>query len=152
MKTQWFVGFFLCIATITSAAEPGPFELHAVAAVASEHTKEYSEPTRGEKPEKILLDTDVLLDQTSVQSAAIGFEKDGAPTIQIKLTEEGRKALGDISTKYFGKRIGMVLDGQLQCSPVIKEPMFGGSFQITGNFTETQAWQIIQKINQSVSR
>ena len=153
MKIRPFIGLFLCVATIASAAEPGPFELHAVVTTASDHTKEYSEPTHGNESAKVLLDTTVLLDQTSVKSASLEpREADGVPRILIKLTDEGRKVFGDISTKYLDKRIGIVLNGELQSAPVIKSPMFGGSLQITGNFTEAEAVQLVQKINQSISR
>ena len=153
MKTRAFVSFFLCVTTLASAAEPGPFELHAVAAVASDHTREYTETTNGNAPEKILLDTTVLLDQTAVRKASLEVPgKDGTPRILIKLTEKGRVVWGDVSTKYLDQRIGIVLDGQLQSAPVIKSPMLGGALEITGNFTSVEATELVEKINQSVSR
>ncbi len=153
MKIPLLAALFLCTTNLAPAAEPGPFELHAVAAVASDHTKEYPEPTRGNEPKKILLDTTVLLDQTSVKNASLESPKeDGAPSILIKLTDEGRKIFSDISTRYLDKQIGIVLNGQLQSAPVIRQPILGGSLEITGNFTDAEAAQLVQKINQSVSR
>ncbi len=152
MKMRSFAGVFLCVATIASAAEPKLLEVHAVVAVANDHTREYTKTTGDHVPEKVMLDDSVLLDQTSVKAASVAPRgADGSPRINIELTEKGRVIWGDVSTKYVDKRIGIVLVGQLQCAPVIREPMFGGSLQIIGNFTEAEARQLVQKINQSVS-
>ncbi len=108
-------------------------------------------PSRGSEPEMVLLDTTVLLDHTSLVRAYISHQYEGQIQIFIKLTVEGGKRFGEITTTYLNKRIGIVLDGKLYSAPVIKEQILGGGVGISGNFTEDEAQAIVKKLNESVS-
>lgn len=62
--------------------------------------------------------------------------------IQLEFNSEGAKQFGKITTDNVGKRLGIVLDGQLYAAPNLYEPILGGRAQITGNFTEEEAEEI----------
>jgi len=47
----------------------------------------------------------------------------------------GAKRFGKVTTSEVGKRLAIVLDGKIISAPVIREPIVGGSGQISGGFT-----------------
>ena len=152
MKTNLLVTILLFTISFAFAAEPSAFELRAVADTATDHTKEYSMPQHDGRSETILLDSAILLDQTALKGAALERELDGTPRILITLTESGGKRFGDITTKYLGKRLAIILDGKLHSAPVVRDPILGGSLTITGNLTEFEATELVKKLSQSVTR
>ena len=140
--------FFLVAPVYTKAA--GTFELHVVAQAASDRTKEYSLAQPDGHSETVLLDVDVLLDQTALTGATVEHADDGTPTIQIKLTETGGKRLGAITTANLHKRLGIVLNGQLYSAPTVAMPILGKELAISGNFTEAEATKLVEVLNQSI--
>jgi len=66
--------------------------------------------------------------------------------INIRLTEEGAKKFGELTEKAVGERLAILLDGKLVTTPVINEPILGGTLQITGNFTEKEARELVKLI------
>ena len=150
-KTFLLVAAILFSIRYAWAVEPDPFELHAVIRTPGDHTREYTLARRGaDSPETLFLDTTVLLDHTSLLHASVD-EGQSEPMILIKLTSEGTKRFGEISTNYLNKRVAFVLNGQLCCAPVIRSPMFGGSVLISGNFSADEAKDLVEKLNHSVS-
>jgi len=150
MKISLLTTIVLFAACLAFAADSSPFELHPVANAPTSATKEYSLPPRNGQVQTVILDSTILLDHTALKSASIGREEDGTPNILIELTKAGGKQFGDITTKYIGKRLGIVLSGQLYSAPVVREAIWGGSLTITGNFTEAEAAELVKKLNQSV--
>ena len=47
----------------------------------------------------------------------------------------GAKKFGRTTTDSVGKRLAIILDNKIVSAPVIREPILGGTGQITGNFT-----------------
>lgn len=133
-----------------NAAEAGSFELHAVSKVSAEHTKEYSMTHHDGPAETVLLDSDVLLDQTALKGASVEHADGEPPIIRITLTEAGGKRLEEITTENLHKRLGIVLDGQLYAAPIVAMPIHGNSLNISGNFTEAEAAELVEKLNESV--
>ena len=152
MKLRLFAATLLLASNAAFAAAPSPFELHDVADTASDHTKEYTLALRkGHDAEKVLLDTAVLLDRTALKAASVGHSE-GGPTVMITLTEAGGKRFGAITSSHVGKRIAIVLDGHLSSAPVVRDPILGGSLEISGNFTEAEAADLVRKLNQSIAQ
>ncbi len=52
---------------------------------------------------------------------------------------EGAKQFGNITEKFKGYRFAIVLDGAVISAPVIRDAIYGGSAEITGNFGEQEA-------------
>lgn len=76
-----------------------------------------------------------VLDGKQVKTAKGGMtEVNGQKEYVVALTfdEAGTKAFADATTKGVGKPIYIVYDGQPISSPMVKEPIVGGSCQIDG--------------------
>ncbi|MCK5014863.1 MAG: hypothetical protein KAS66_13710 [Candidatus Omnitrophica bacterium] len=91
----------------------------------------------------------ILLSQQNVKSAELSVvELSNTVTILFHLTEDGKKKLLDLTTKYTGRRLAIFIDGKFIIAPVIRETIRSGSLAITGNITEEEANQIVSRINQ----
>ena len=77
-----------------------------------------------------------------IKKASVDRTFFGQLEIQLEFNSEGAKQFGKITTDNVGKRLGIVLDGQLYAAPNLYEPILGGRAQITGNFTEEEAEEI----------
>jgi len=69
------------------------------------------------------------MQSTSMDGMAVNFELDG----------RGAKLFGDATTQNVGRRLAIILDGYVQSAPQIREPITGGSGQITGRFNFKEA-------------
>ena len=63
----------------------------------------------------------------------------GAALISFELTKDGTKLFGEVTTKYTGQELAIVLDGVVQSAPRIEQPITNGEGQITGEFTDEDA-------------
>jgi SecD/SecF fusion protein len=66
------------------------------------------------------------------------FDKEGY-VVGLQFNKEGAELFGKLTAENVGKRFAIVLDGVVSSAPVIRGAIYGGSAQITGNFTEAQA-------------
>ena len=55
--------------------------------------------------------------------------------VNFRLSTGGARKFGDVTAKNVGKPFAIVLDDKVISAPVIREPILGGSGQISGNFT-----------------
>ncbi|SVD94968.1 uncharacterized protein METZ01_LOCUS447822, partial [marine metagenome] len=55
--------------------------------------------------------------------------------VNFTLDRVGAKKFGRVTTKNVGKRLAIILDNKIISAPQIREPIQGGSGQISGNFT-----------------
>ena len=56
----------------------------------------------------------------------------GSPVIAIRLNADSARAFGAFSTAKVGNRAELRVDGKLVAAPVIREPIMGGTLQISG--------------------
>src|SRR5205823_5541678 len=117
-------------------------ELHAVADTPSVDTKEYLLPQHDGRSETVLLDSAVLLDGSALKSVRATHDQDDNPLIAITLTESGAKRFEELTSAFVGKRLGIVLAGQLQSAPTVQTPITGGSLLISGRFTKQEATEL----------
>jgi hypothetical protein len=90
-----------------------------------------------------------VLDLTGVKSAEVG-SADHRFSIRITLTEEAGRRIFAVTRQNIGKRVAFIIDGKVFFAPVIREP-FSDRLEISGNFTEPEAKEIVSKINASVA-
>jgi preprotein translocase subunit SecD/SecD/SecF fusion protein len=57
------------------------------------------------------------------------------PVVNFRLSTGGARKFGDVTTKNVGRPFAIVLDNEVISAPVIREPIIGGSGQISGSFT-----------------
>lgn len=67
------------------------------------------------------------------------YNQESQPVVSFRFNTQGAKKIGDVTTKNTGKLFAIVLDGKIISAPVIREPILGGSGQISGNFTVASA-------------
>lgn len=66
-------------------------------------------------------------------------QRSGQWVVNFGFDTVGAKRFGEITRDNVGKRFAIVLDNKVISAPVIREPILGGSGQISGNFTSASA-------------
>lgn len=70
----------------------------------------------------------------------------GLPALNIELSAGSAKAFGELTTQHLFSMIELVLDGKVLTAPIIRSPIFGGSLQITGNFSEAEIMAMVERL------
>jgi preprotein translocase subunit SecD len=87
-----------------------------------------------------LVAKDSALDGEDISYAAPGFAagtKD--PVASFRFNGHGTRRFAHVTEENVGKPFAIVLDDRVISAPVIREPITGGSVQISGNFTLEEA-------------
>ncbi|GGI23220.1 preprotein translocase subunit SecD [Bradyrhizobium guangdongense] len=100
-----------------------------------------SEVLLGFKDKKPYLVTKAsALDGEDINYAAPGFATGTKePIAQFRFNGRGTRRFAHVTEENVGKAFAIVLDGRVISAPVIREPITGGSVQISGNFTLEEA-------------
>ncbi|MBP1849868.1 protein translocase subunit SecDF [Rhizobium halophytocola] len=62
-------------------------------------------------------------------------QQNNEPVVTFRFDSQGAQRFAQITTQNVGKPFAIVLDNQVISAPVIREPIVGGSGQISGNFS-----------------
>ncbi len=76
---------------------------------------------------------------SDIATASQGNDESNRPKIDFRLNSSGARKFYDTTLKNSGKRFAIVLDDVIMSAPNINEPIPGGSVQITGDFSITEA-------------
>ncbi len=72
--------------------------------------------------------------------ARAGFDSNtNEPVVNFRFDSTGARAFAEITRANVGKPFAIVLDEKVLSAPVIREPIIGGSGQISGSFTVREA-------------
>ena len=83
-----------------------------------------------------LLQTRALITGDQLADAQPGFDQQTQEAIvQFRFNTSGATTFGQATTENVGQPFAIVLDDEVISAPVIREPILGGSGQISGNFT-----------------
>ncbi len=78
----------------------------------------------------------VALDGEHLTDARAGFDqRTHEPLVTFRFDSIGARKFAEITSANVGRPFAIVLDGKVLSAPVIREPITGGSGQISGNFT-----------------
>lgn len=69
------------------------------------------------------------------------------PVVVLRFNTEGAQIFGDMTTQNVGRVFGIFLDGTPISTPVINEPIQGGSAIISGQFTPEGARELVRNLN-----
>ena len=69
-----------------------------------------------------------------LETASPSFGQSGEAVVSFRLNGQGARRFCDVSTDNVGKRFAIVLDNEIISAPVLREPICGGSGQISGGF------------------
>lgn len=70
-----------------------------------------------------------------------------APQVLINFNNDGAELFKKITTENVGEQLAIFLDGQPISAPVIQEAIPSGQATITGNFTATEARDLVRNLN-----
>ena len=98
------------------------------------------EQTQKESKKPVLLESPVLMTGDMVKDARVGYGGTfNEPLVSLSLTSDGSDKFADITEANVNRQLAIVLDGVIRSAPVIRERILGGSAQISGSFTHTEA-------------
>jgi preprotein translocase subunit SecD len=99
-----------------------------------------SEILDGEGGQKWLIEKRVLVSGADLTDAQPGFDqRTNEPIVSFRFNSSGARKFAEATQANVGKPFAIVLDNKVISAPVIREPILGGSGQISGNFTLQQA-------------
>ena len=82
----------------------------------------------------------VLVSGADLTDAQPGFDqRTSEPVVNFRFNTSGARKFAEVTQHNVGKPFAIVLDNQVISAPVIREPILGGSGQISGNFTVQSA-------------
>jgi preprotein translocase subunit SecD len=67
--------------------------------------------------------------------------------IFVKLTDESKRLIAEMTQKNIGRATEFRVDGRVVMKPVIREPILGGVFEISGRFDMKEAKDIAQRLS-----
>ena len=81
----------------------------------------------------------VLVSGGMLVDAQPSFDQNSQPSVNFRFDSVGGRRFGEATRENVGHRFAIVLDGKVISAPVIREPILGGSGEITGHFTVQSA-------------
>ncbi len=84
-----------------------------------------------------------VLRSTDLRNADLQFTSLNQPAVGIEFTTRGATRFGQITEQNEGRMLAIVIDGTLYSAPRIREPIYGGQAQITGNFSHEEAQRLV---------
>jgi len=95
--------------------------------------------TKAETKVPYVVKTPVLLTGDLIRTAEVRIQDSGEPYVSVEFNATGARVFGDLTEKNVGRRLAIVLDGNVHSAPVIRERIPSGQAQITGGFTAEEA-------------
>jgi SecD/SecF fusion protein len=78
-----------------------------------------------------------------VEGAGVGHDPaTGSPYVSFSLKPDGAQLFGEITQAAIGERMAIILDGEVVSAPRINGAILGGNGQITGSFTDKEAFEL----------
>ncbi|NNE88226.1 MAG: protein translocase subunit SecD [Silicimonas sp.] len=89
-----------------------------------------------------LIDSLAVLSGEDLTDAQPSFDQNGQPSVSFRFNSSGARIFGQFTSENVGALFATVLDDRVVTAPQIREPITGGSGQITGNFTVESSTQL----------
>ncbi len=141
---------FLLGATPGLHAGEATFEIRAVAPHLGLTGNEYVLDDGGGDPVKLSLGSEVLLNTSALASAEAKGE-DNQWMISVELTPAGKERFAEITTRFQGRRLAILINNTVRCAPVVQAAILDGSFEINGAFTEAEVKALAADLNAAVA-
>ncbi|MEO5335617.1 MAG: protein translocase subunit SecD [Magnetospirillum sp. WYHS-4] len=92
------------------------------------------------RPRQYVIQKRVMVSGDSLVDSQPSFDqRTNQPIVNFRFDSVGAKRFGEVTAKNVGELFAIVLDGKVISAPVIREPILGGSGQISGSFTVQEA-------------
>jgi len=86
-----------------------------------------------------VVDDTPLMTGEDLADAQTGFDQQSGAIVNFRLSVGGGTKFGEVTQLNVGRLFAIVLDDKVISAPEIREPILGGSGQISGNFTVESA-------------
>jgi preprotein translocase subunit SecD len=91
-------------------------------------------------PQPYLIERRVMVSGEDLVDAQPGFDqRSNEPIVTFRFNNTGARRFAQATQQNVGRPFAIVLDNEVISAPVIREPILGGSGQISGSFTVQQA-------------
>ena len=98
----------------------------------------YGRPESGRQP--YVVDRRVIASGTDLADAQPGFDaRTNEPIVSFRFSTAGTRKFAQATGENVGHALAIVVDREVLSAPVIREPITGGSGQISGDFTVQSA-------------
>jgi protein-export membrane protein SecD len=82
-----------------------------------------------------------------IQRATLNFDQSGQANVGLQFNSQGKDLFAKITSENIGQVIAIFLDGKPISTPVVQEAIRDGQAQISGNFTPTEARDLVRNLN-----
>jgi len=87
----------------------------------------------------VVIQRRVMVSGENLVDAQPSFDQTNQPVVTIRFDSAGGQRFGRATAENVGRPFAIVLDGRVISAPVIREPILGGSAQISGRFQLSEA-------------
>lgn len=95
---------------------------------------------RGDRPQMHVVQRRIMVSGENLVDAQPGFDqRTNEAVVTFRFDSVGAKRFGEVTSQNVNKPFAIVLDGKVISAPVIREPILGGTGQISGSFTVQSA-------------
>ncbi|CAN7322860.1 SecDF P1 head subdomain-containing protein [Rhizobium sp. LjRoot254] len=84
-----------------------------------------------------------------VASAELAQDYAGLAAVAIRLSAKSASDFGVFTQARVGEKIEVKLNGRVLIAPVIRDPIYGGLMQISGDLTDAKARMLIDEIRKN---
>jgi preprotein translocase subunit SecD len=95
--------------------------------------------TQAETKVPLVVRKRVLLTGDLIQNAEVRISDSGQAYVSVTFNSVGTRIFGEVTEQNVGKRLAIILDGNVHSAPTIQERIPSGQAQITGGFTPEEA-------------
>lgn len=79
------------------------------------------------------------LEGDDVEESMISYDERGRPAVSLRMSKQGTKKWGDLTTNNVNKPVAIALDNVIYSAPNVINPILDGNSQISGSFTVEEA-------------
>jgi len=90
-----------------------------------------------------------IVDAEDVRSATVANTPSGAPALSVVLGGAGGADLDGFAQRNQGKRLAIVVDGELVNAPVVRFTSFAGRVQVTG-LSKERTEELFRRLNEVI--
>jgi hypothetical protein len=142
----------VALSSDNSAKSSSVFQMRLVSHTAARDTDAMVLSTTNQETGKVFRETlhvqkKTLLDHSAMATALVTTNALGGRQIEFTLTETGKEQFAKLTRENIGRRLAIIVDGQVLSAPTINSEISDGQGQISGNFTEDEAKNLAAKIN-----
>ena len=101
-------------------------------------------PSTEDERQPYLVEKRVIVSGEDLVDAQPGFDsRTREPVVTFRFNNSGSRRFGTVTVENVGRPFAIVLDDKVISAPVIREPITGGSGQISGNFTVAAGQRLV---------